>query len=87
MIIDDIASSGHTLAEILKALTPLGFDDVTCVVVHALFSEGCESVLRGAGARNIVSTNTVKHATNGIDVAPLIAIALHRYLFRSDAHE
>ena len=86
VIIDDIASSGHTLAEVLKGLTPLGLDDVTCVVVHALFAEGAESMLRGAGARNIVSTNTVKHDTNGIDVAPLIATALRHLLLRSDAH-
>lgn len=79
VIIDDLASSGHTLAEVLKGLTPLRLDDVTCIVVHALFSDGAESVLRGAGARNIISTNTVKHATNGIDVAPLIATALHRH--------
>lgn len=79
VIIDDIASSGHTLAEVLKGLTPLRLDDVACIVVHALFSDGAESVLRRAGGRNIISTNTVKHPTNGIDVAPLIATALHRY--------
>lgn len=80
VIIDDIASSGHTLVEVLKGLTPLRLDNVTCIVVHALFSDGAEGVLRNAGARNIISANTVKHATNGIDVAPLIATELHRYL-------
>jgi ribose-phosphate pyrophosphokinase len=84
VIIDDIASSGHTLAEVLKGLTPLGLDNVTCIVVHALFSEGAESVLRSAGARHIVSTNTVKHATNRIDVAPLISSALCRILSQSE---
>lgn len=82
VIIDDIASSGHTLAEVLKGLTPIGLDNVTCVVVHALFAQGAESLLRSAGARHIVSTNTVKHHTNGIDVAPLIASALHQFLPR-----
>ncbi len=80
VIIDDIASSGHTLAEVLKELAPLGLSNVTCVVVHALFSEGAESVLRGSGARHVISTNTVKHATNAIDVAPLIASALSGFL-------
>lgn len=83
VIIDDIASSGHTLAEVLKELAPLALGEVTCVVVHALFSEEAQSVLRRAGARHIVSTNTVKHATNGIDVAPLIAAALGGFLSSS----
>lgn len=80
VIIDDIASSGHTLAEVLKGLLPLSRNDVTCVVVHALFCEGAQGMLRSAGARHIVSTNTVKHDTNGIDVAPLIASALRQLL-------
>jgi ribose-phosphate pyrophosphokinase len=40
VIIDDIVSSGRTLAEVLRGLTMLGADNVTCVIVHALFAEG-----------------------------------------------
>jgi ribose-phosphate pyrophosphokinase len=73
VIIDDIASSGHTLAEALKGFAPLGIVAVTCVVVHALFSDGAAKMLREAGAKRVVSTNTVAHDTNAIDVVPLIA--------------
>jgi ribose-phosphate pyrophosphokinase len=76
VIIDDIVSSGHTLAGVLAALGAMGAPDVTCVIVHALFSDGAETVLRAAGARQIVSSNTVAHATNAIDITPSLAAAI-----------
>lgn len=82
VIIDDIASSGRTLAEVIGGLAALGVDNVTCVVVHALFAAGADKALLDAGARHIVSTNTVPHATNDIDVAPLIITAIDRFLPR-----
>jgi ribose-phosphate pyrophosphokinase len=82
VIIDDIVSSGRTLAEVIGGLGALGVNNVTCVVVHALFAEGLKKALLDAGARRIVSTNTVPHATNDIDVAPLIIAAIDRFLLR-----
>jgi ribose-phosphate pyrophosphokinase len=82
VIIDDIASSGRTLAEVLSGLTMLGAADVTCVIEHALFAEGADKVLLDAGARRIVSTNTVPHATNSIDVGSLIVAGIDRLLPR-----
>lgn len=79
IIVDDIASSGHTLAEALKGFAPLGIVDVTCIVVHALFAEGAIKMLREAGARRIVSANTVAHPTNAIDIVPLVATAVRRF--------
>jgi ribose-phosphate pyrophosphokinase len=76
VIIDDIVSSGHTLAGVLAGLGAMGAPDVTCVIVHALFAEGAESILRAAGARRVVSTNTVAHATNAIDIAPSLVAAV-----------
>ena len=82
VIVDDIASSGHTLAQVLGQLAALGVHNITCVVVHALFAEAADEAILAAGARQIISTNTVPHATNGIDVAPLISSALDRLLAR-----
>jgi ribose-phosphate pyrophosphokinase len=76
VIIDDIVSSGHTLAESLLALGALGTPEVTCVIVHALFAEGAETALRSAGAKRIVSSNTVAHSTNAIDIVPSLAAAI-----------
>jgi ribose-phosphate pyrophosphokinase len=76
VIIDDIASSGHTMLEVLKRLTSIGAQSATCVAVHALLSRQAEEGLRGAGAQRIVSTNTIPHATNEIDVNATIVAAL-----------
>jgi ribose-phosphate pyrophosphokinase len=80
IVIDDIASSGRTFAEVLKQLALAGIHDATCIAVHALFAEGAEDALRDAGARRIVSTNTVPHGTNAIDVAPLVVNAVTKFL-------
>jgi ribose-phosphate pyrophosphokinase len=76
VIVDDIASSGRTLVETLNALHGLTSAPLTCVVVHALFAPGAESDIRAAGVAHLVSTNTVPHATNAIDVVPLMAEAI-----------
>jgi ribose-phosphate pyrophosphokinase len=76
VIIDDIASSGHTMLEVLKRLAPIGARPATCIAVHALLSRPAEEALRGAGAQRIVSTNTIPHATNEIDVNATIVTAL-----------
>lgn len=73
VILDDIASSGHTLAETAKALRGQGSLPVTCVVVHGLLADGAETALQAAGVERLVSTNTLAHATNGIDVIPIVA--------------
>jgi ribose-phosphate pyrophosphokinase len=82
VIVDDIASSGHTLAQVIGQLAALDVHNVTCVVVHALLGDGADKAILAAGARQIISTNTVPHATNGIDVAPLIGSVLDRLLPR-----
>jgi ribose-phosphate pyrophosphokinase len=73
VIVDDIASSGHTLIEVAKRLRSLSTGPVTCVVVHALLEPGAEMAIRAAGVSSFVSTNTVAHASNAIDVVPLLA--------------
>lgn len=80
VVLDDIASSGRTFVEVLKKLSAANITDVTCVVVHALFADHAEKTLIAAGARQIVSTNTVPHETNAIDVAPQVAAAVARFV-------
>jgi ribose-phosphate pyrophosphokinase len=73
VIVDDIASSGRTLVEAAKRLRSLSTNPVTCVVVHALLEPGAEPAIQAAGVARFVSTNTVAHASNAIDVVPLLA--------------
>jgi ribose-phosphate pyrophosphokinase len=76
VLVDDIASSGATLAVAARSLYRLGAERVDAVVVHAIFAPGAEELLRRAGVRRVVSCDTVPHPTNRIPCAPLVAAAL-----------
>ncbi|MGE7971095.1 hypothetical protein ACQKOH_22845, partial [Sphingomonas sp. NPDC092331] len=75
VLVDDIASSGRTLAEAARQLVGMGFARPDCVVVHPLFAGDAAQVLGGLVER-IVSTNAVAHTSNDIDVMPAIAEAV-----------
>jgi ribose-phosphate pyrophosphokinase len=79
VLVDDVASSGRTLAVAAKQLVEMGFTPPDCVVVHPLFAGDATEILKGL-VRRIVSTNTIVHATNGIDVTEAIARAVRTLL-------
>lgn len=76
VIVDDIASSGATLAATARALRRAGAGRVWVVVVHALFARGALARIARAGVTRVVSCDTVAHPSNAIRVAPLVARAL-----------
>jgi ribose-phosphate pyrophosphokinase len=73
VLVDDIISTGHTLAQAARHLSARGFVSPVCVGVHAVFAIGADQTLRSAGITTVVTTNTIPHLTNAIDVAPAIA--------------
>lgn len=78
IVIDDIASSGATLAAAVRALREAGIATVDAAIVHPIFAPGALSAIRRAGARRIVSCDTIAHPTNAIRCAGLFAAALER---------
>ena len=78
VIIDDIASSGETLAVAAQALQRQGVPTVDAVVVHAIFAPRALSRMRAAGIDRIVSGDTIPHPTNGLSVIPVFATALKK---------
>jgi len=75
VLVDDIASSGRTLAVTARELARQGLRKPTCVVVHPLFGGDAYGTLLPLCDR-IVSTDSVTHASNAIELAPLFAAAL-----------
>ena len=73
VLVDDIISTGHTLAQTARHLSTRDLAAAVCVGVHAVFAPGAEDTLRGAGVSRVVTTNTIVHHTNAIDVASAIA--------------
>jgi ribose-phosphate pyrophosphokinase len=78
VIVDDIASSGATIAATARALRAADVASVEAVVSHAIFAPGAMARIRAAGVVRVVSCDTVPHPTNAISVAPLVAAALPR---------
>jgi ribose-phosphate pyrophosphokinase len=78
VIVDDIASTGATLAATARALYRAGLAVVDVVAVHAIFAPGALARIRRAGVRRTVSCDTIPHPTNRIGLAPLVAAALRR---------
>jgi ribose-phosphate pyrophosphokinase len=76
LLVDDIASTGATLAAAARSLRAAGYADVEALVVHAIFAPGAPERLSNAGITRVTSTDTVPHSTNRIGVAPLLAQAL-----------
>lgn len=80
VIIDDIISTGHTVAEAAKQAKKLGAQSVSALCIHGLFVENALKKLKAAGIKNLISTNTVEHSTNKIDVSDLLVKELKKSL-------
>ncbi len=76
VLIDDMISTGHTMIEVVTQLRAMQLPPPICAAVHGLFSEQAEEKLRAAGAQRIVTSNTIAHDTNAIDVSALLAEAV-----------
>lgn len=76
VILDDMASTGHTVAQAARLLLAAGAASVDVAVTHALFAEGAEQALHDAGVRAVWSTDCIPHASNVVAMAPQLALAL-----------
>lgn len=82
VLIDDIVSTARTMCAAVKHLTAASGPAPICIGVHALFIGGAFDELKAAGAGQVVSCDTVRHASNGIGMAEALAGAVRRMLAR-----
>ena len=80
VIVDDVASSGGTLARAAALVHKAGASSIDVAVVHALTSGPATQRILNAGARRIVSTDSVPHPTNVAKLAPMLADAVRQAL-------
>lgn len=76
VLMDDVASSGHTVAQAARLLKAAGAASVDVAVTHALFAAGAVQLIREAGASKIWSTDCIPHASNAVSVVPAVVAAL-----------
>ena len=72
VLIDDIISSGQTMLKAVRLLRQTTAIAPVCVAVHGVFAQGADEMLQAEGAR-LVTSNSVPHPTNAIDVSALLA--------------
>jgi ribose-phosphate pyrophosphokinase len=72
VIVDDICSSGATLAQAARSLSGEGLAPARCAVVHGLFDDRSRAVLAEVGIDDIVCTDSTQ-AGGAIELASIIA--------------
>ncbi|HMU17184.1 MAG TPA: ribose-phosphate diphosphokinase [Thauera aminoaromatica] len=80
VLLDDVASSGHTLARAAERLRAAGAASVDVAVTHALFAGDALEVIRAAGVGEVWSTDCIAHPSNAVHIAPMLAEALRAVL-------
>ena len=76
VLLDDITSSGHTLARAAELLLKAGACTVDVAVTHALFDRQAEELIAKAGVGQIWTTDCIAHKTNAVSMLPAIAQVL-----------
>jgi ribose-phosphate pyrophosphokinase len=76
VLLDDVGSTGRTLAAAARGALAQGAASVDAAVTHALFIGDAMDQVRAGGVRHVWSSNCVAHASNAVSVAPLLAQAL-----------
>ena len=76
ILVDDIISSGYTMLESVKSLKNMGYTDISCLAIHGIFANQIDQNLLELGVKNIVTTNSISHQSNQIDLSKLIYSAI-----------
>jgi len=80
IIIDDVISSGHTILECIKSLRAAGTKSIICACVHGVFADDSDKLLVSAGLKSLISTNTIPHETNRLDVSGVLLSPINECL-------
>ena len=75
VIVDDTISTASTMIAVTRQLVERGLQPPTCCAVHGIFADGAHQALLEAGAARIVTSNTISHPSNAIDMSGILANA------------
>jgi ribose-phosphate pyrophosphokinase len=78
IIVDDIISTGGTIAEAASMLKAQGAADIYVTCIHGLFVQNAILRMFKAGVKEIIATDTIESAFSAISIAKMIAEELTR---------
>lgn len=78
VLVDDVVSTARTMIEVVRQLVRAQMRAPVCIAVHGIFALSAYTELLAAGAARVVTSNTIPHPTNAIDLASMIADAVQR---------
>jgi ribose-phosphate pyrophosphokinase len=78
IIVDDIISTGRTIAEAAKKARKMGARSVTAIGVHGILIEDAMEKMHKAGVSKLITTNCIEQPSNKIDVTPLLVEELKK---------
>jgi ribose-phosphate pyrophosphokinase len=78
VLVDDIISSGRTMLATIEHLESAEMGRPLIIGVHGIFAKDAYTLLRDIA--DIHTCNSITHATNSLDLTPILANQLMRYL-------
>lgn len=76
VLVGEVACSVEALARLAQRLREAGARSVDVAVTHAVFAHDALQALHAAGIDEVWSSDSVRHPSNAVNVAPLLAQAL-----------
>ena len=80
VLLDDMASTGHTLAQATRLLLAAGAASVDVAVTHALIDADALAALHAAGVGQFWSTDCEVHPSNTVPMAKELARGVEQVL-------
>jgi ribose-phosphate pyrophosphokinase len=85
VFVDDIISSARTMIESVGRWRAAAQPAPICLGVHAVFASGAYEALRAAGTERIVTTNSIPHGSNEIDLSATLLQPIKGFLSQATA--
>jgi ribose-phosphate pyrophosphokinase len=79
VIVDDIISTGGTIATAAGMLYQQGAKDIFAACVHGVFTGGAYARLMATGIRDVICSDTIERSCSRVSAADQIALALKKH--------